>query len=84
MIPHSKHFVMQLVTLCLVITANAGASAADQPNILLIVPVDNGLELGCYGEPYVATPVWDRLAHEGVRFDKAWPAAPEASTSKLP
>lgn len=45
---------------------------AEKPNILLIVSEDNGPELGCYGDPYVKTPVLDRLATEGVRFDKAF------------
>ena len=46
--------------------------AAVRPNILLIVSEDNGPELGCYGEPYVQTPVLDKLATEGVRFANAY------------
>lgn len=42
------------------------------PNILLIVSEDNGPELSCYGEPYVKTPVLDKLAAQGVRFDRAY------------
>ena len=49
-----------------------GAFAA--PNILLIVSEDNGQELGCYGEPYVQTPVLDKLATEGVLFKNAYVA----------
>jgi N-sulfoglucosamine sulfohydrolase len=45
--------------------------AAQPVNILLIVSEDNGPELGCYGDPYVRTPVLDRLAAEGVRFTNA-------------
>ena len=37
-------------------------SDAAKPDILLIVSEDNGPELGCYGDPYVQTPVLDRLA----------------------
>jgi N-sulfoglucosamine sulfohydrolase len=44
------------------------SGAAEKPNILLIVSEDNGPELGCYGDPYVKTPVLDRLARDGVRF----------------
>ena len=43
-----------------------------RPNILLIVSEDNGPELGCYGDPYAITPVLDRLAKEGVRFNRAF------------
>ena len=41
------------------------------PNILLIVSEDNGPELGCYGDPYVQTPVLDRLAGAGTLFENA-------------
>ena len=33
--------------------------AKKPPNILLVVSEDNGPELGCYGDPYVRTPVLD-------------------------
>lgn len=46
--------------------------AAAAPNILLIVSEDNGPELGCYGDPYARTPVIDRLAADGVRFENAF------------
>ena len=53
---------------------------AIRPNILLIVSEDNGPELGCYGDPYVQTPVLDRLAAEGVRFSNAY--VPQAGCSQ--
>lgn len=56
------------------------SSAAERPNILLIVSEDNGPELGCYGEPYVKTPVLDKLAEEGVRFHNAY--VPQAGCSQ--
>ena len=54
--------------------------ASEPPNILLIVSEDNGPELGCYGDPYVKTPVLDRLAAEGVRFANAY--VPQAGCSQ--
>lgn len=53
---------------------------AEQPNILLIVSEDNGPEIGAYGDPYARTPVLDQLAHEGVRFDRAY--VPQAGCSQ--
>ncbi|MBC8868874.1 MAG: sulfatase [Planctomycetes bacterium] len=50
----------------------APGTAADRPNVLLIVSEDNGPELGCYGDPYARTPNLDRLAAEGVRFENAF------------
>ena len=55
-------------------------SGAKRPNILLIVSEDNGPELGCYGDPYVKTPVLDRLAANGIRFNRAY--VPQAGCSQ--
>lgn len=46
--------------------------AAEQPNVLLIVSEDNGPELACYGDPYARTPNLDKLAANGVRFERAF------------
>ena len=51
-----------------------------RPNILLIVSEDNGPELGCYGEPFVQTPVLDKLAANGVLFERAY--VPQAGCSQ--
>lgn len=56
------------------------ADRSNRPNILLIVSEDNGPELGCYGDPYVKTPVLDKLAQEGVRFENAF--VPQAGCSQ--
>lgn len=56
------------------------ATAAERPNILLIVSEDNGPELGCYGQPYVQTPVLDELAAGGIRFERAY--VPQAGCSQ--
>lgn len=56
------------------------ACAEERPNILLIVSEDNGQELGCYGEPFVKTPVLDKLAEEGIRFHNAY--VPQAGCSQ--
>ena len=62
--------------------ACVGGAAAQQPNILLIVSEDNGPELGVYGDPYARTPVLDRLAEEGIRFDRAYVAQAGCSPSR--
>lgn len=56
--------------------------AAGRPNILLIVSEDNGPELGAYGDPYARTPNLDKLAAEGVRFDRAFVAQAGCSPSR--
>ena len=44
-----------------------------QPNVILIM-TDNqqAATLGCYGNPEIHTPNIDRLASEGVQFDRAF------------
>src|SRR3569833_115446 len=51
------------------------ASAADRPNILWVVSEDNNPFLGCYGDPLAHTPTLDKLAREGLLYERcyAWP-----------
>ena len=72
-------WLARLVVGLLLMVASRG-SAAELPNILLIVSEDNGPELGCYGTPYVKTPVLDGLAERGVRFENAY--VPQAGCSQ--
>lgn len=67
-------------TLLVALLAAVSAAADERPNILLIVSEDNGPELGCYGDPYVKTPVLDALADQGVRFENAF--VPQAGCSQ--
>ena len=56
----------------------ASIHAADRPakpNILWLVSEDNDTFLGCYGDRLAQTPTLDRLAREGVLYERcfAWP-----------
>ena len=54
-----------------------------RPNIILILADDLGYgDLSCYGGE-VATPQFDRLAREGVRFTQAYVASPICSPSRV-
>lgn len=46
--------------------------SADQPNILWVYVEDTNAWMSCYGDEVVETPNIDRLATEGVRFDRAY------------
>ena len=74
---HHRGFVCLLLFVAL---GQALGQSVDRPNILLIVSEDNGPELGCYGDPYVQTPVLDRFAKKGVRFERAY--VPQAGCSQ--
>ncbi len=48
------------------------ASAAEKPNVLLILVDDLKPALGCYGDSTAKTPNIDALAESGMRFDLAY------------
>ena len=68
-------FILALVSVGL--TANLPA-----PNVLLITSEDNGPELGCYGDRFARTPHLDRLAAQGMRFERAFVATASCSESR--
>ncbi|NQZ95692.1 MAG: sulfatase-like hydrolase/transferase, partial [Myxococcales bacterium] len=52
------------------------------PNILFILTDDMGTQLGTHGDIRATTPRIDQLATEGVRFDRAYAAAPLCTPSR--
>jgi len=53
------------------------------PNIILFVSDDHGAtDSGAYGDGFVRTPNIDRLARQGMRFEKAFAASPLCSPSR--
>jgi arylsulfatase A-like enzyme len=50
-----------------------GATKTRPPNILFVMPDDHGVtSISCYGDKRIQTPNIDRLAREGMRFDRAY------------
>lgn len=58
------------------------AFAEDRPNILYIALEDITPMMGCYGDDYARTPVFDHLAAEGIRYTNAHSVAPVCSVSR--
>lgn len=63
--------------------SRAEAEEVRPPNFLVIMADDLGAkELGCYGHPRHRTPMLDRLAREGMRFETCW-ATPLCSPTRV-
>lgn len=63
-------------------TVPAIAAPAARPNILWLIAEDFGPALECYGQGNVSTPHLDRLAREGVRYDRFYTTSPVCSPSR--
>ena len=54
----------------------------ERPNIIFILTDDQRWDaLGCMGNPHLRTPNLDRLAAEGVRFERAFVSSPSCTPS---
>ncbi len=58
-------------------------SGADRPNVLFIVVDDLRPALGCYGDKVAVTPNLDKLAGEGILFERAYCQLAVCSPSRL-
>lgn len=59
------------------------ARAAERPNILFCLADDWGWpHAGVYGDEVVETPAFDRLAREGVLFERAYISSPSCTPSR--
>lgn len=87
---YSIHVLVSVATaFCLLLNAKSSDAAEPQksgasrsPNIVYIALEDITPMLGCYGDTYAKTPVFDQLAAEGIRYTRAYSVGPVCSVSR--
>lgn len=72
-----------LFLLLIIVSIKAKAQTEKQPNILFILADDLGAgDLHSTGHPYAKTPNLDKLADQGIRFERAYMAAAWCAPSR--
>ena len=76
--------------LCIVVLLASGlpsfveaATPQGRPNVLFIAVDDLNCRIHCYGDPLVKTPNLDRLARNGIRFERAYCQFPLCNPSRI-
>jgi len=76
------HRTLFRVLLLLCSLGGIAVSAEERMNVLLVTADDLGLQLSCYGDPYIKTPHLDQLATEGVLYRTAYVTQASCSSSR--
>ena len=71
-----------MVGITIATAALATSTAAADRNIVLFVTDDESPTLGCYGDPFAATPAIDALAADGTLFTHAFATTASCSASR--
>ncbi len=78
-----REFLYTMAAGAAVSTLPAAAKAADRMNVLFIAIDDLRPQLGCYGHKQIHSPNIDRLASEGLLFDRAYCQQAICSPSRI-
>src|SRR5512140_3441972 len=79
-----RHIILGVAgTWILLIIAALLPAAEKRPNVLFIATDDMRPQLGCYGDPLAKSPHLDRLAAQGMVFDRAFCQQALCSPSRI-
>ncbi len=79
----AKFLVLIVLVLAPLAVLRAAGTPALKPNILFLLSDDHSYPyLGCYGNKDVLTPNLDRLASQGMRFDRMFVGCPQCVPSR--
>lgn len=74
---------MKILLFPFLLSTTMALAAPTRPNVLVILSDDqSAATVGCYGNPDVKTPNIDRLAREGMRFERAYVTSPQCVPSR--
>ena len=72
-----------LFLIFVILSGNLSAQKEERPNVIFILADDLGAgDLHCTGHPYAKSPNLDRLADQGIRFERAYMAGSWCAPSR--
>ncbi len=77
-----KNLISLVAVVAVLAPAGAAFGARSKPNVLFIAVDDMNNDLACFGHPLVKSPSIDRLAAQGVRFERNYCQFPLCSPSR--
>ena len=77
-----KLLIMALVSFGVMLASTQLYAKDPRPNVLLIIVDDLNTTVSAYGHDYMVTPNLDRLADDGVLFERAYTQQPVCSASR--
>ncbi|MCI0392294.1 MAG: sulfatase [Acidobacteria bacterium] len=81
MINHKN--ISRVAALALLLCAQVAQAQSQRPNVLLVLSDDHSAaHVGAYGNPDIKTPNLDKFASQGMRFERAYVAAPQCVPSR--
>ena len=78
----TRHRIMQFAVVCALLVIPLCSRGGERPNVLFIAVDDLRPELNCYGRSHIQSPNIDRLANEGVLFERAYCMVPTCGASR--